>query len=78
MTESDVAKPSKKLQVYFACDVQQCAEEVTYPADMLYWCAEEKVFMCENCMSQYGWDRRETFSLREYLLKIDAPIRGFL
>lgn len=35
----------------FSCSNEYCREEVSYHADQLYWYAQEKRWVCENC-----WD----------------------
>lgn len=35
----------------FSCSNKYCREEVSYHADQLYWYAQEKRWVCENC-----WD----------------------
>jgi hypothetical protein len=38
-------------EALFSCSNQDCAEETTYPADMLNWYEEECRWVCDNC-----WD----------------------
>lgn len=36
---------------YFACAVDDCATEVTYPASEIFWSPQESAWMCDNCLS---------------------------
>ncbi len=36
-------------QAFFACSEAGCAEDTTYPAEMLYWYEPERRWVCENC-----------------------------
>jgi hypothetical protein len=38
-------------EALFSCSNQYCAEETTYPAEMLYWYEQECRWVCDNC-----WD----------------------
>jgi hypothetical protein len=39
-------------QAVFSCSFACCREEVSYPADMLHWYAQERRWVCDLC-----WDR---------------------
>lgn len=76
MTEQSVS--TDELRALWACAVDGCAEECTYPAEDLYWCPEEQAWICWNCLSQSSHQWHQGISLKEWLLKADPPIGGFL
>lgn len=64
------------LRALWSCAVQSCAEEVSWYADDLYWCAEHEAWICANCLEYLGLEPGQT--LGEWMLKTDPPIRAFL
>ena len=38
-----------KVEPCYACAEQACAEEITYPADMLSWSWPKGEFRCDSC-----------------------------
>ena len=51
---------------YFACAVDDCAREVTYPASEIFWSQQENAWMCDNCLS-YADSGPTGISLAEWL-----------
>lgn len=63
-------------QALFACAIESCAEEVTWPADDLYWCEEHQAWICADCLEYLNLEQGK--SLKQWLMASDPPIRGFL
>lgn len=45
----------------YPCLNQFCADEVSYPPDMLFWVddGETRGWMCDNCWDQHDWNDDE-------------------
>ena len=41
-----------KVEPCYACAERACAEEITYPADMLAWSWQTGKFHCEHCFDE--------------------------
>jgi len=67
---------TENLKAFFACDNTHCADECTYPADMLFWCQEEKAWLCEQC-ADYA-DLTKGISLAEWFKKVNPSIVSYL
>ena len=67
---------TEKLKAFFACDNEHCAEECTYPADMLFWCPEESAWLCEQCIDCD--DLTKGFSLAVWLKRVNPSIVDYL
>lgn len=64
------------LRALWPCAVQSCAEEVSWPASDLYWCAEYKAWICASCLEYLELEPGRT--LKDWLLTANPPIIGFL
>lgn len=51
----------------FSCHFDCCREEVSYPADMLYWCEFEKGWICDNCFDNVTGEYKKGISLANYI-----------
>jgi hypothetical protein len=45
----------------YPCLNRFCAEEVSYPPDMLFWVddGETRGWLCENCWDEHDWNEDE-------------------
>ena len=52
MVELLELQKTKMPKPVFGCACEDCAAEVSYPPDMLFWCeGEEPGFYCQQCIN---------------------------
>lgn len=52
-------------EAFYACKNIGCAEQQTYPANMLFWCPVGSNWVCEDCVDDEGLET--TISLASFL-----------
>lgn len=62
-----IARKAQSREALYSCGDKECAEEVSYPADMLCWCARCMDFFCEYHECFYMEDVSPGTSLEEAL-----------
>ena len=59
----------------YSCLHEYCAEQVTYPPEMLYWVNDGNIkgWLCENCWEENDWNENEIptkgISLKEEMIR---------
>lgn len=59
VTSAEVAKPPLDSEIpsaLYSCGFDGCAEEVSNPADRMYWVPGESCWYCEDCLEELGGD----------------------
>lgn len=51
----------------FPCCFDSCSDEVSYPADMLFWSNSKKGWVCENCIENLPEGEELETSLADYI-----------
>ena len=44
-------------EALYSCGTRVCAEETSYPADMLFWSDTKRGWYCENCFEEDGEEK---------------------
>ena len=44
-------------EALYSCGTGSCEEEMSYPADMLFWSEEKQGWFCENCFEEDGEEK---------------------